>query len=113
MRRLHFFSLLRAAFNWAVRVGYVQRTPFKRGTEAVIKLTQELPRSRRLESGEEASLLAQTGSHLYGVVIAAIETGLRIGEVLSLQWTQVRTNPAEIFIPAQKAKQKKDRRIPI
>ena len=38
---------------------------------------------------------------------------MRQGELLSLQWKQVRSNPAEIFIPADKAKQRKDRWIPI
>ena len=47
-------------------------------------------------------------------MIAALETGIRIGEILSLQWAQISTSPcAEIFIPAQKAKQKKARRVPI
>ena len=107
-------ALLRAAFNWAVRVGYVERTPFKRGTEAVVKLTKELPRSRRLEGDEETQLLAACRPHLRAVVEAAIETGMRLGELLSLEWSQVRMSLSpEIFIPAQKAKQKKDRRIPM
>ena len=39
---------------------------------------------------------------------------MRHGELLSLQMKQLRMSPRpEIFIPAQKAKQKKDRRIPI
>ena len=61
-------ALLRSAWNWAIRVGYVDLTPFKRGTEAVVKLTKELPRSRRLEAGEQGALLALCGSHLRSVV---------------------------------------------
>ena len=34
-------SRLRALYNWAVRVGYVEATPFKRGTEPVIKLARD------------------------------------------------------------------------
>ena len=93
----------------------MDRTPFKRGTEAVVKLTKELPRIRRLEAGEQAPLLAVCGTHLRAMVgKGALETGMRHGELLSLQMKQIRMSPrAEIFIPAQKAKQKKDRRIPI
>ena len=107
-------ALLRSAWNWAIRVSYVDRTPFKRGTEAVVKLTKELPRSRRLEAGEQEALLATCGARLRSIVEGALETGMRHGELLSLQVKQIRMSPrAEIFVPASKAKQKKDRRIPI
>ena len=106
-------QLVRACFNWGIRVGYFERTPFKRGTEAVIKLTMELPRHRRLEPGEGEALLAACDEGTRAKVEGALETGMRQGELLSLQWKQVRTSPAEIFIPAEKAKQRKDRRIPI
>ncbi|MEO7891213.1 MAG: site-specific integrase [Vicinamibacterales bacterium] len=107
-------SLLRAAFNWAVRMGAIERTPFKRGTETVVRLTREVGRSRRLEPGEDARLLAACGEHLRAVVEAALETGCRKGELLSLQWAQVRSSPkAEIFLPASKTKTRRDRRVPI
>ena len=39
---------------------------------------------------------------------------MRVGEILSLQWRQIRWRPrAEIFLPAQKTKATKDRRIPM
>src|SRR5262249_26379079 len=50
--------LLRAAFNWSVDKGLVERTPFKRGDRTTIKLTRERSRSRRLQGDEEARLLA-------------------------------------------------------
>jgi integrase len=108
-------ALLRACFNWGIRVGYVERTPFKRGTETVVKLSRELRRSRRLEPGEDERLLTACRSpHLRALVEAALETGCRQGELLSLQWHQVRSQPrAELFLPAQKTKTKRDRRIPI
>lgn len=116
---------LRALFNWAMRVSYVEATPFKRHSEAVVKLSRELPRSRRLDAGEEQQLLAACGPHLRGVVETAIETGCRRGEILSLQWKQVEgmridgtttiewAPKAEFFLPAGKTKTKRDRRIPI
>jgi len=125
-------ALLRACFNWAIRVEYLDRTPFKRGTEAVVKLARELQRRRRLEAGEADRLLAACTpprlsakrrdatpyscpmSHLRALVEAALETGMRKGELLSLQWHQVRAHPrAELVLPAQKTKTKRDRRIPI
>ena len=69
---------------------------------------------RRLEAGEQDALLASCGAHLRSVVEGALETGMRHGELMSLQMKQIRMSPRpEIFVPASKAKQKKDRRIPI
>jgi integrase len=107
-------SLLRAVFNWAVRVGYLQQTAFKRNTETIVRLAVELPRSRRLEDDEEHTLLAACGRHLHDLVLAAVETGCRRGELLSLRWNQVRGDPIrEITLPACKTKTKKDRTIPV
>ena len=119
-------SRLRALYNWAVRVGYVDHTPFKRGTEPIVRLSRETPRSRRLNADvdEEAKLLAACGPPLRARVEAALETGMRRGEILSLQWTQVEgltvhgATPtwaarAELVLPWTKTKTRRDRRIPI
>ena len=71
-------------------------------------------REEQLRPGEGDRLLAACNPHLRALVEAAIETGCRKGELLSLQWWQVRFEPkAEIFLPAVKTKTKKDRRVPI
>ncbi|MDP3720023.1 MAG: site-specific integrase [Acidobacteriota bacterium] len=122
-----YLETLRSVFNFAVRVGYVAASPFKRGTETVVKFEDEAPRTRRLRDGEEKRLLAACGLHLRACVEAALETGMRLGEILSLQWvqvegmrvdendnTQVSWAPrAELFLPKSKTKTKRDRRIPI
>jgi integrase len=107
-----------------VRVGYVEHSPFKRGTEPVVKLSPEHGRSRRLDGDEETPLLAACAPHLRAVVEAAIESGMRRGEILSLQWSQVdgmkldastiewSTKP-ELVLPWGKTKTRRDRRIPI
>ncbi len=106
-------ALLRAAFNWAVLKGLVPRTPFRVGDVAAVRFHREEGRSRRLHPGEDEKLLAHAG-RLRPLIVAALETGCRKGELLSLQWHQVRFTPkAEIFLPAGKTKAKKDRRVPI
>lgn len=117
---------LRAVFNWALRVGYMATSPFKRASEAVVKLSDEHPRSRRLDADadEETKLLAAAGPHLRTVAEAALETGMRRGEILSLQWLQVDglkmdgsavtwAPRAELVLPWTKTKTRRDRRIPI
>ena len=102
-------ALLRAAFNWAVLGELVPATPFKVGNVSAVKLAREEARTRRLQPGEAERLLEQAGG-LRDVIIAALETGCRMGELLSLQWDQVR---GDLFLPAGKTKAKKPRRVPI
>lgn len=107
-------ALLRSMFSWAVGKDHVERTPFKKGTEVVIRLSRELKRRRRLRPGEGEPLLAACGPRLRALVEAALETGCRKGELLSMQWEQVRFEPkAELFLPAVKTKTKTDRSVPI
>ena len=117
-------ALLRAACNWAVAEKILPLTknekgeieggsPFRTGDVTVVKLAREEPRTRRLQPGEEERLLLQANG-LQPLIVAALETGCRQGELLSLQWHQVRFSPrAELFLPAGKTKAKRDRRVPI
>jgi integrase len=119
-------SRLRAVLNWGVRVGYLDATPFKRATVTVVKLSPEPPRSRRLHDGEEAPLLAVCGPHLRACVEAALETGMRRGELLGLRWRDVEgmdladdgqtirwAARAELVLPWARTKTRRARRIPI
>jgi integrase len=107
-------ALLGSMFSWAVRRDHIDRTPFKKGTEVVVRLKKETKRSRRLRPGEADQLLAGCSTSLRVIVEAALETGCRKGELLSLQWSQVRFEPkAELFLPAQKTKTKTDRIVPM
>lgn len=102
-------GLLRAACNWAVLGGLLPRSPFRVGDVPALRLGREDARTRRLHPGEAERLLLAAGG-LQDLITAALETGCRKGELLSLQWSQVR---AQLFLPAQKTKTKRDRRVPI
>jgi integrase len=102
-------ALLRAAFNWAVLKGHVPATPFKVGTVTAVRLAREEARTRRLQPGEEERLLLAANG-LRDLIVAALETGCRMGELLSLQWEQVR---GDLFLPAGKTKANKPRRVPV
>ena len=81
-------SRLRALFNWAIKVGYLDETPFERKGQTVVKMSRETPRNRRLNADieEEAKLLAACDSHLRGIIECALETGMRRGEITNLRW---------------------------
>jgi integrase len=61
----------------------------------------------RLEPGEEERRLASAGPHLQRLIIAALETCCRQGELLSLQWRDVSLGRREIVLRAT------DRVIPV
>lgn len=108
-------SRLRHLFNWAIRLGYTERTPFRRGGVTMIHLDSraETPRSRRLLPGEEEKLLMTARPALRHLIVAALETGCRLGELLSMQWHQVRWAENLILIDASKAKTNEARGIPM
>jgi len=64
------------------------------------------PRSRRLDGDEEQRLLAQCrrarNPWLAHFVLLAIETGMRRGELLRLQWTHIDFDKRTAFLPMTK-----------
>jgi integrase len=86
-------EMLRHLFSWAVRHDYREHeTPFRRKGEPDVELSKEQARHRRLHAGEEAKLTMAAGEHLRACIDAVLETGMRRGEVLGLQWQDVRCN---------------------
>ena len=108
-------SRLRHMFNWAIAEGYVDQTPFKRNGVTVFKLNSsaETPRHRRLDPGEEERLLGAASPWLRDLITAALETGCRRGELLSLQWSQVRWQENTLLLPADKTKTGEARAVPM
>jgi len=106
---------LQHLYVWAIGEGYVTETPFKRHGISVVKLNQsaEKARSRRLVGDEDIRLMHAAGPHLQALIIAALETGCRWGELLSLTWGQVDLDGGTIFLPAEKTNTHEDRTIPI
>jgi integrase len=70
-----------------------------------------------MRESEEARLLKHAGPHLRGVIVAALTTGCRLGELLSLQWSQVRLDDKGqarwLVLSADKTKTAQLRTIPI
>jgi integrase len=95
---------LRNIFNWAIRRGLTDHTPFRRHGVTVIQLEPEASRSRRLARGDEDRLLAVAGQHLGAMIVAALDSGLRLGELLALQWRDLDLVRGVITLPASKAK---------
>jgi integrase len=102
--RNRIMQLLKAMLNWAIARGFRSESPFKRGAVNVIAMFREFPRNRRLTGDEESRLLAACGPRLRALVIALLETACRVGELLDLQWKQVRWAHNEIYLPGPEVK---------
>src|SRR5262249_46635694 len=77
-------EMLRHMMNWAVGREYLDRTPFRRGNQMLIrKLAVDNTRRRRVTEEEEHNLLAVAAPSLRSKIITALDTGMRRGEMLA------------------------------
>jgi integrase len=106
-----YVQAVKAAFRWATKKGYLTRNPA--ADSEIIKRTKHAKRNRRLQPGEEARLLAAAAPHLQRLIVGALETGCRRGELLSLTWGDVRLDRRELEIRAETTKTKEPRTLPI
>src|SRR5262249_3598380 len=107
-------ELLRHMMNWAVGREYLDRTPFRRGTETLIrKQHEDNRRRRRLSEDEEGRLLAVATPFLRSMIIAALDTGMRQGEMLALQFGDIDEHRQLIVIRGETTKSRNTRVVPI
>ena len=107
-------GLLRHMLNWAVGREYLDRTPFRRGTEVLVRLEREdNKRRRRLSEEEEAALLAVASPHLRSMIIAALDTGMRRGEMLALRFGDIDWKRRLIVLRGVTTKSRRTRVVPI
>lgn len=84
-------ALLRRVLNVAVRNGWLLRNPFNSG-ETLIHPGDEKARERIITIEEEERLLAACSgprAHIRPIIITALDTGMRIGEILKLTWNDI------------------------
>lgn len=107
-------DLLRHMFNWAVGREYIDHTPFRRGSETLItKFKEDNKRRRRVDEQEEAALLAHAPRHIQALLIAAIDTGMRSGEMLALRFADIDLERGLITLRGETTKSRKTRLVPI
>jgi integrase len=107
-------EILRHMMNWAVGREYIDRTPFRRGTETLVrKLREDNQRRRRIDEDEEARLLAVAPPLLRSMIIVALDTGMRQGEMLALRFTDLDFAGGLITLRGETTKSRRTRLIPI
>ena len=109
--------------RWGLKKGYLTRSWLS--AESDIKRKKGAKRERRLVPdevdaqdnvtvpGEERRLLDHATSWLRNLIIAALETCCRRGELLSLRWRDVSLGRREIALRAENTKDDELRRLPV
>jgi len=94
-------ALLKKMFSWAVEKGFLKENPARR-----VKMFSErdTARDRVLAPREEERLFSELSGHLKALVFMAINTGLRLGELLALAWTSIDFERKRIKIERTKSK---------
>ena len=100
-------SCLHHIFTKVVEWEMIERSPFDKGKSLLLK--ENNMRLRFLTEDEIVRLLDECPKHLRRIVECALHTGMRKGEILSLQWSQIRNG----FIYLRKTKTGNSRQIPV
>ncbi len=109
-----YLSLLRHMFNWAIGREYLERSPFRRGTQALIRQeAEDNRRHRRVSREEEQRLLQVAPEHLRPMIVMALDAGLRRGEMLSLTWADVDAKSGWLRLRGETTKSGKTRWVPV
>jgi integrase len=106
-------SLMRRILNVAVSNSWIVRNPFHLG-ESLIRPGEETPRERIISREEEQRLLAACEGerqHLRAILICALDTGMRRGEIFSLTWSDIDFESGLITIRAFNTKTMRERQV--
>lgn len=106
-------TYLRRIFNIAEREGFIVKNPFRAG-DSLISTADEVKRERVLTHDEEIRLLnVCTGrrAHLRPILIAALDTAMRSGELIKLRWSEVFFDSRLILIKAENSKTARSRLV--
>jgi integrase len=102
-------ATLKAFFNMAIRDGKVDTNPVKE-----VKFFKEDNKKERILTVEEIQgLLVECHGHLKPIVTMALNTGMRLREILYLKWSYVDFNRNIIVVPKTNTKNKKTKKIPM
>jgi len=103
-----YLALLKKMLNIAIEEGYLEHNPVTK-----IKFFSEKDnlKERILSEEEEKRLMDESSVHLKSIVTVALNTGMRLGEILNLQWDQIDFQDRSLCV--EKTKSGRSRTIPI
>lgn len=92
-------ACLRHIFNMAIEWELLRKNPV---VSRVVRFDKERSRDRTLDDQEFTALLQACSGHLLRIVLVALNTGMRLGEILSLKWENVGLDKQRIEIKHSK-----------
>jgi integrase len=101
--------------NFALQNEWIIKNPFTL-TKGMISKAAEVERDRILSFEEESRLLAvcvDKRAHLKPMLICALDTAMRRGEIFKMKWQDVDFSKSEIFIPQTNTKTEDSRTVGI
>lgn len=105
---------MRRLLNIAEREGWILRNPMRSG-DPLISMADERKRERIVTREEELKLLAACENryrkHLRPILICALDTGMRRGEILGLKWSDVDFEERVLTIRAFNTKTMQERQV--
>jgi integrase len=109
-------TMMRRMINVALNEGWILRNPF-RGSESLINAADEKRCERILSRAEEQQLLAacetERRGHLKALIILALDTAMRRGELFKLRWQDVDFENKQICVQATHTKTQRQRFVPL
>jgi integrase len=99
-------ALLRTMLNFAVQNSWLIQNPFQK-SKGIIATSAEVARDRVLSFEEETRLFTVCRgkrSHLKALLICALDTAMRRGEIFKMKWEEVNFELNEIHIPQTNTK---------
>jgi integrase len=102
-------SVLRRILYWAVEEGYLVSNPLGR-----LRMERERRTKRPVMSlREEQLLLAASPKHLQRIILCALQTGMRRGEIFSQQWEDIDFDNRILHVSRSKTPEGEAREIPL
>jgi integrase len=102
-------SVVRHILYWAMDEGYIAHNPFAR-----VRMARERRQRRPVMSvAEEIKLLFSCAVHLVAIIILALDTGMRRGELLHQHWEDVDFDRRLLFVTHSKTPEGEMREIPV
>jgi integrase len=102
-------EVLRHLLYWAVDEGFLTTNPLAR-----IHLPKQRRKPRPIMSlAEEAKALASASPHLRQIIVAALDTGMRRGELLTQRWEHIDFNRRVLEVTHSKTPGGEARAIPL
>jgi integrase len=102
-------AVLRRVMFWAVDQGYLQASPLSR-----LPMARERRIARAVLSVKEEILILQIcPKHLSPIVICALDTGMRKGEILAQDWNDVDLERKVLYVTKSKTPEGEAREIPL